>query len=396
MGCTESKPHNFKDPEELKENKEQEIKQKKSDELLRMDLQYLENVENLPNITLEKTKPAIKRKWKWETKSFIPLINKKRKKLKTIVDSSLFDYLSIINLNKNRYGILYELFFMDVYDLQTNTYIFRIKPIDGGEKIVLINLIDGTFLFLGDNKNYIISIIDNKGYQIHYELGIKGLRLQLCDERLFSAFNGRLNLYEKDQNGIFKLTIEKFCSPNISYFKQVRDNLMISRNENGIYFFDINTLEIIETIKYECWKEYLTPFGMVNENLCVIKSNHLRNEYALVDIIGKRIIEYASEDEENYELYLKEHPNEFPTRSLLIDDISELPDHSLGLRLFNQYLHGNSLNQIRWIEEKGKIYEYGNLGIRDDYGRFLDEIILNSFETGEIFMEIGNDIFLLK
>ena len=29
MGCTESKPKSFKDPEELKENKEQEIKQKK-------------------------------------------------------------------------------------------------------------------------------------------------------------------------------------------------------------------------------------------------------------------------------------------------------------------------------------------------------------------------------
>ena len=79
---------------------------------------------------------------------------------------------------------------MDVYDLQTNTFIFRIKPIDGGEKIILINLIDGTFLFLGDKKNYIISIIDNKGYQIHYELDIKDLRIQLCDERLFQHSMG--------------------------------------------------------------------------------------------------------------------------------------------------------------------------------------------------------------
>ena len=44
-----------------------------------MDLQYLENVVNLPNITLEKTRPAIKRKWTWETKAFIPLIDKKGK-----------------------------------------------------------------------------------------------------------------------------------------------------------------------------------------------------------------------------------------------------------------------------------------------------------------------------
>lgn len=117
--------------------------------------------------------------------------------------------LSFIDLKDNTYGIDYK-YFIDVHDIENQTFLYRIKPIDNGETLRLIPLIDETFLYIGNNKSYILSILEKKAYQIHYETQIKFSKfIQLCDERILSDELNGLCIYEKDSSGIFQKKIQK-------------------------------------------------------------------------------------------------------------------------------------------------------------------------------------------
>ena len=70
--------------------------------------------------------------------------------------------VTFIDFKDNTYWINYSDYYIDVHDLETQNFLYRIKPIDGGENLRLSPLSDGTFLYKGYNKGYIISILEKK------------------------------------------------------------------------------------------------------------------------------------------------------------------------------------------------------------------------------------------
>ena len=124
--------------------------------------------------------PAIKKKWKFERKSFKPFDS--REKIKIDYIKGIF-FTGIIDLKQNRFGLEYRGKFIDVYDTNTGSFMYRIKPLD--DHLKMCPLIDGTFLIIGSSK-YVVSILDNKAIQKLYETDINEFILQLCDERIFN------------------------------------------------------------------------------------------------------------------------------------------------------------------------------------------------------------------
>ena len=93
-----------------------------------------------------------------------------------------------------------------------SSILYRIKPIDGGETLKLKPLVDGTFLYIGENKKYVLSILERKAYQIHYETNITPYDfIQLSDERLFTHEFGGYCIYEKDSDGKFQKKLKSNC-----------------------------------------------------------------------------------------------------------------------------------------------------------------------------------------
>ena len=368
-------------------------------ELARTDLKILENIETLQimqDIQLDNPKPPIRNKWKYETKNFRPL----KGRIKVELNYIKYLNLTIRDFKEYRYGIIYCGNFIDVHDLDTNDFLYRIKPIDNGKKIDFIPLIDGTFLCIGENKNYIISIIQNLGYQILYETIVKGLDLQLTDERIFYNKRGDLTLYEKDNNGIFRQKLEKKLNLDLEYFKQIRDNIIIARNNAYICFLSINNLEIISTIKYDCWNEYITPFAMITENLLLIRSNETRRKYEFIDINNKSLIDYKSSSEKDiqFDMYYGLVPDRCPT----IQNMYELPDHSVYC-LFHSY-SGNFYTSSQIFYNKNnskdeKIESKDSFKTGDNLTRDKPCKILVVFDNGYIivraFIPLGVDEYYL-
>ena len=347
-------------------------------EAKRTDVKLIENAENIKGIKLVKLKPANKKKWSFPNKKFTPL--NKREKIQLTVTKS--KYATFIDFKDNTYGINYSGFYIDVHDIETQNFLYRIKPIDGGESLSLFSLSDGTFLYRGDNKGYIISILDKKAYQIHYEIDKIYNFIQLCDERILSFSNPEDCLYEKDSEGKFQKKLEKKLP--VGKIIQIRDNVLLGRDSSHISFIDANTLEVTDTIDYSVWKEYASEIGMLSENLCVIKNKETNREYALIDLNKKEIINYTSDYEQERIDYYEENPDEIPVRRNIMVTALPLPDGSV---FCNAYLGDwtYSTNRIIYWDNKNKEIKSGSLlRENDQWRRPMDTQILRIFENGYV------------
>ena len=99
-------------------------------------------------------------------------------------------------------------------------------------------------------------------------------------------------MYEKDSEGKFQKKLEKKVP--VKNIIQIRDNVLLGRDNNYISFIDPNTLEVTDTIDYQVWDEYSSEIGMISENLCLIKNKETNRQFALIDINEKEIFDYTS------------------------------------------------------------------------------------------------------
>ena len=251
-------------------------------------------------------------------------------------------------------------------------------------------MIDGTFLYKGENKNYIISILEKKAYQIHYETNMKPYDfIQLCDERLLTHEYTGYCIYEKDSNGIFQKKVEKDL-PSLKGLIQIRDNVILGRDSLSIYFIDANTLNITDKIEYNCWKEYASEIGMLSENLCVIKNKETTREYALIDLNKKEIIDYKTKDEEdNDDEYYQDNEGYGGSpmrRKDIMCHVLPLPDGSI----FTLCYMGDwtlSVNKIiYWDNSRKEISSKNNIQLRDERRRPMDFWILDVLENGYVII----------
>ena len=340
MGCLGEEP-NKKDPDIFIEK-----------ELERTDVKLIENAENIQGMTLDKPKPAKKNKWEFKKKNFISLAARQ----KIEININEIDGASIIDFKDNTYGINYKYKFIDVYDLENHNFLYRFKPIDECKILILYPLIDGTFLYLGQ-KAYIISILEKRAYHILYEVNMNFFELQLCDERIFCFSNGNAFMHEKDSNGIFKKKLEKKIPSTANYFIQVRDNILLARDSNVIYFIDANTLDITHTIDYTCWPIYTSNIGMITENLCVIKSKDIDRSFALIDINKKKIIEHYTQSEKERNERYRLNPELTHERSPILCSTTPLPNHSLFAYMEISSVNLKLISILSWDEEEQDFQE---------------------------------------
>lgn len=352
-------------------------------EAKRTDVKLIENAENIPGIKLAKLKPANKKKWLFPNKKFTRLDQREKIQL-TITDA---EKVTFIDFKDNTYGINYSGFYIDVHDLDTQNFLYRIKPIDGGESLKLSSLSDGTFLYKGDNKGYIISILEKKAYQIHYEIDKIYEFIQLCDERIISfSYDGDC-IYEKDSEGKFQKKLEKKLP--VEKIIQIRDNVLLGRTSSCISFIDANTLEITDTIDYSVWNEYASEIGMISENLCVIKNKGTNRKYALIDINEKEIFDYTSKYEQERIDYHELHPYEIPQRMDIMDKALPLPDGSVFCKAYMGDWQMTSNIIIYWDSKNKEIKTRGLLDEklidpRRARGIPTDTDILAVFENGYV------------
>ena len=101
----------------------------------------------------------------------------------TIIKMKKLDNLDnyyIEKFEENKYGIMYyskdfDDKFLDVYDCLTQNFLYIITDINGSSIQYVYNLKDGTlYVKTINNNSYIIKIIEDKGYQILYNIEIKG------------------------------------------------------------------------------------------------------------------------------------------------------------------------------------------------------------------------------
>ena len=180
--------------------------QKFNKEYSRTDIKILEK------LTTEKykPKPPTKKKFELDTSKKIRPITGRTKRLLKYNQEMRNVY--IFDMKNNLYGINYSYDenknFIDVYNIENEQFLYRIKPIEGQTKIYLTALNDGTFLAKGSNKSYIIYIDGDKGYQILYETDMSGYSFLLHDDRIIAYHSikdkNQLKLYEKDENGILR------------------------------------------------------------------------------------------------------------------------------------------------------------------------------------------------
>ena len=388
MGClTDYEVPNYRD---LYRREDRDILVRKEAE--RTDVKLIENAENIQGIQLVKLKPANKKKWSFPNKKFTPL--GLREKIKLTVTKA--EKATFIDFKDNTYGINYSGFYIDVHDVETQNFLYRIKPIDGGKKLSLSSLKDGTFLYKGDNKGYIISILEKKAYQIHYEIDKIYQFIQLCDERILSfSYNGDC-MYEKDSEGKFQKKLEKKLP--VEKIIQIRDNVLLGRSSSCISFIDANTLEITDTIDYDVWNEYASDIGMLSEYLCVIKNKDTKRKYALIDLINKEIINYTSESEQETIEYEKNNPDVFPSRTDIMVKALPLPDGSIFCTSYLGDWSFSSNRIIYWDSKNEEIKSRSLLNETDQSGRPLDTNILTIFENGYVIAGLvyGNNMYPLK
>lgn len=350
-------------------------------EAKRTDIKLIENAENIQGIQLVKLKPANKKKWSFPNKKFTPLNQRKKIQL-TVIESK---EVVFIDLKDNTYGINYSNYYIDVHDVETQNFLYRIKPIDGGQSLHLFALRDGTFLYRGDNKCYIISILEKKAYQIHYEIDKIYQFLQLCDERILSFSYPRDCIYEKDSEGKFKKILEKDL-PSFKSIIQIRDNVLLGRDSSCISFIDANTLEITDTIHYSVWNEYASQIGMISENLCVIKNKETNREYALIDLNKKKIIDYTSDYEQERIEYYKIHPYETPVRRDIMVTALPLPDGSIFCKSFLGDWTYSTNCIIYWDSNDKQIKSRSLIYENDERNHQLETEILKIFENGYVIV----------
>ena len=213
-------------------------------------------------------------------------------------------------IDEDKYGIMYQensicKKFLDIYDCLTQKFLYRITDINGDSIKYLIRLKDGTHYFetFNENNNGILKIIEDKGYQVLYNIYLKGGLLQLHDERIITIeFNYKekncfLSLYEKDNDGIYKKIKEKLINEQIYNFIQVRENLLVTKNMDYIYFLEINTLNLLKKITYLSRNNVLV---LLNKNYLLLNSlSGNYNMFNLIDIDSMELIEHYSKEELN-------------------------------------------------------------------------------------------------
>ena len=127
--------------------------------------------------------------------------------------------------------------FLDIYDCLTQKFLYRITDINGDSIKYLIRLKDGTHYFetFNENNNGILKIIEDKGYQVLYNIYLKGGLLQLHDERIITIeFNYKekncfLSLYEKDNDEIYKKIKEKLINEQITILSRLEKTYWLQK-----------------------------------------------------------------------------------------------------------------------------------------------------------------------
>ena len=235
-------------------------------------------------------------------------------------------------------------------------FLYRITDINGSSIKYLNNLKDGTlYIETLNNNSYIIKIIEDKGYQILYNIEIRGKKEFFHDEKILSndiGYNSiTLALFEKDNNGIYKKTIEKVVNDVVYYFIQVRENIMASNNMDYIFFYEINTLNLLNKINY-CGRS--NRLALLNENYLIVCSiSGSLNRFNLIEIDTREFIRYFCSDEEEY----IKNPS---SKSCIHEDIKDsynLPDGSVVLKMISAInVFKNSPNyyyySVHWDEKK--------------------------------------------
>ena len=311
---------------------------KHENEFNRTNIRVLENIEklNLEGINLFKPKQGPKnKKFSLFRKKFTPTSNRQFKKIETI-----FNECYIKEFVNDKFQIWYLCrqtltSFVDIFS-SNGLFLYRIKEINGERFISIEPLVDGTLLVIGKIKNYIIAIIEDKGYQVLYETDISNLLLKAHDEKLVCGNNSTLSLWEKNEDGIYQKTKEKHGDIG-SNFTQVRANMMATRNKERISIYKIDTLEIIKIIYYQSYLE--TCMGALTENILLMTPDYInpykRNYLSLVDLDNFEVVEFKTLDVRKEEEYYEKYPfaNKRVPQIFSIYDAKNLPDGTLTVAM---------------------------------------------------------------
>ena len=353
--------------EEEKKRKLAEIEAKKrifSEERERKDIKILDNIENLIPKYSNRYKPLPGNKnaqLSFAKKSFMDGTNRKYIKIETL--KKLDSYAS--KIDEDKYGIMYyensiNKRFLDIFDCLTQKFLYRLTDINGDSIKYLVSLKDGTSYFetYNENNNGILKIIEDKGYQVLYNIYLKGNMIQLHDEKIITIEanlqekNCFLSLYEKDENGIYKKIKDNFINEKIYNFIQVRNNLLATKNMDYIYFLEINTLNLVKKITYLSRDNVLV---LLNKNYLLLNSiSGSYNIFNLIDIDSMELIEHFSKEE----LYgLK---NKIPVSVIPADIIKSinLPNGSVivKVRVGMFYPPETNTTAIFWNEKEKEVH----------------------------------------
>ena len=354
-----------KEEKEKKKKKElEENKNKFYEERERRDIKILDSIENLiPKYTNRyKPLPANKNaQLSFAKKPFMEGTNIKYIKIETL--EKLNNYAT--KIDEDKFGIMYyeesiDKRFLDIYDCLTQKFLYRITDINGDSIKYLTSLKDGTIYFetSNENNNGILKIIEDKGYQVLYNIYLNGNKIQLHDERIitiktnFEEKNCFLSLYEKDDNGIFKKIKENFINEKIYDFIQIRNNLLVTKNMDYIYFLEINTLNLLKKINY--WSRF-NKLVLLNKKYLLTNSlSGSYNNFNLIDIDSMELKTYYSK-EESYNL-----KNKIPTSIIPIDIIESinLPNGKAIIKVKQGMFDPPRINTlvIFWNEKENELY----------------------------------------
>jgi hypothetical protein len=373
---------------------EEERKKKFEEERNRKDLKVLDNIEKLninKNEFYKPLPPNKNLKFFFEKSPFMDGPKETIIEMNVLKDFSNF----VIKFDESKYGIVYYLpnfdkRFVDIFECSNQKFLFRITDINGDSIKYIRKLIDGTHYIDTYNHQYIIKIIKDIGYQVLYEIQMKGNLLFLHDEKILSVEiigknNSNLSLFEKDNNGIYKKTKEKLFMIVVCNCIQVRENKIVSKNMDYIFFFEINTFDIIVVIKY-----LSRPNRMVllsDKFLLVNSISGSPNRFNLIDIDLMKIKVYFTEDEksEDYE------------PCIITDDIVDsykLPNGYVIVKLQRVGVGNIAYMFVHWNEEANFISFKPNFNLR----QFNDIQNISSFlvfkEYNLLIVNKGNSHYL--
>lgn len=380
----------------------------------KIGIKILENIENLKLENIKLYKPKIYDKTKKFEIKRLPIFCtlKEYKKVEKLYDF----FCQIRPFHNNQFGLIYyneynESSFIDVYN-NLGDFLYRIKDINGIKFRTFFALKDGTYLARCPTKDYIIYIIEDKGYQILYEFNIPPIYFHTHDEKLITRreevkteenieiSTTYLGLYEKNENGIYEQKKE-ILSCFFEHIEQLKDNLMVTKDTEAIYFYEIDSLELVKTINYVC-PRYNYIFARLNEQYLLIASNFFkRNMFALVDMQNNKVIEFKVKEELEKDEYYRKHPYEFREIGIPIvfNKISYFPDGSFLINI-SPYQHNlrGTLQRLKW-DNKNQIIEKLIFQIDDKYASYkIQEFAY--LEDSHVFIaranEMLNDIYISK